>query len=93
MRLFLRSQEEAGTAFVIQLVEVAAFFDSLERDTRVRITDSPDHGSFGWWLPAEDSHHSVRLSGVGDGTGLFLALARRVEYRTASDDEAINWPG
>ncbi|HKB40227.1 MAG TPA: hypothetical protein VKD72_27605 [Gemmataceae bacterium] len=93
VRLFLRSEEGGSPTYVLRLAEVASFYDSLQRGAEVRISDWPTHGSFGWWLSADDPHHSVKVSGVGDRAGVFLALAKRVEYRVADQDEALNWPG
>jgi hypothetical protein len=93
LRVFLSSNSPGSPTYVIQLEEVASFFDNLQRGAEVRISDWPEHGSFGWWLPADDPHHSVKVSGVGEGAGFFLGLARRVQYRIADDDEANNWPG
>ena len=93
LRLFLRPVAQPGPCYVLQLEEVASFFDSLPRGAEVRVSDRPQHGSFGWWLPAGDTHHSVEVAAVGPASGVFLALARRVVYRIAHPPEALNWPG
>ena len=83
VRLFLLSEEDAVPRHVIQMNEVASFYDSLQRGAEIRISDLPEHGSFGWWLPPGNSHHSIKVSGVNDASGFFLALAKQVEYRFA----------
>ncbi len=93
LRVFFRPIAAAGPRYVLQLEGVASFYDSLPRGAEVRISDWPRHGSFGWWLPADDPHHSVKVTAVGAGSGFFLALARRVVYRVADEPEALNWPG
>ena len=93
LRVYLRHITKSGPHYVLQLEEVASFFDSLPRGVEVRITDYPEHGSFGWWLPAGDPHHSVKVATAGVGSGFFMALARRVVYRVAEESEAFNWPG
>src|SRR4051794_40454556 len=93
LRLYFQPAASAKTHYVIQLEEVAAFYDTLPRGQEVRISDRPEHGSFGWWLPADDPHHSVQVTAAAGGGGFFLALARRVVYRIAGLAEASNWPG
>jgi len=93
LRLFLRPAGAAGPRYVLHLEEVASFCDSLQRGIEVRISDWPQHGSFGWWLPGDDPHHSVKVTAVSPGNGFFLALARRVVYRVAGESEATHWPG
>ncbi len=93
LRIYVRPVAKAGLCYVLHLEEVASFVDSLPRGVEVRISDRPEHGSFGWWLPAGDPHHSVQVATVGAGSGSFLALARRVVYRVADEAEAVNWPG
>src|SRR5262249_18299389 len=93
LRVYLRPVAETGPYYVLQLEDVASFFDSLPRGAEVRISDWPKHGSFGWWLPADDPHHSVKVAAIGAGSGFFMALARRVVYRLADESEAFNWPG
>ena len=92
LRVFLRGVAGGGPRYVLQLEDVASFSDSLLRGTEVRISDWPEHGSFGWWLPAGDTYHSVKVTAVGAEGGFFLALPRRVVYRIAGDAEALNWP-
>ncbi len=92
-RLFLRADGDASPKHVIQLDGVASFSQSLPCGTEVRISERPEHGSFGWWLPPDDPHRSIQVSGVGGGDGFFLALAKRVAYRFAGGVEASNWPG
>lgn len=93
LRLYLRPVADTAPHYVLQLEEVASYYDNLPRKVEVRISDWPTHGSFGWWLPADISHHSVKVSAVGAEAGFFLALARRIVYRVAGESEAINWPG
>jgi hypothetical protein len=93
LRIYIRPVAKAGPHYVLQLEEVASFFDSLPRGAEVRISDWPKQGSFGWWLLAGDQHHSVQVAAVGAGAGFFMALARRVVYRVADESEALNWPG
>ena len=93
LRLYLHPVAAAAPHYVLQLEEVASFFDRLPRGAEVRITDWPEHGSFGWWLPGDDPHHSVMITAVGAEAGFFLALARRVVYRVGGESEAVNWPG
>jgi hypothetical protein len=92
-RIYFRLEGDQSPKHVIELSEVASIFDGLQRGAEVRIYDSPEHGSFGWWLPPNEPHHSIRVSCVGDASGFFLALAKRVEYRFAGSGEALNWPG
>ena len=70
LRLFLHSEEDIVSKYVIQLNEVASFHDSLQRGAEIRISDLPQHGSFGWWLPTDNPHHSIKVSGVGEGSGV-----------------------
>jgi hypothetical protein len=93
LRLYFRPLGVEGPAFVLQLEQVASFYDRLPRGMPVRITDHPEHGSFGWWLPAGDKHRSIQVSSIGSETGFFLALARRTVYHHADESEASNWPG
>jgi hypothetical protein len=93
VRMFFRLDDDVSPEHVIQMNEVASFFDNLQRGAEVRISDWPEHGSFGYWLPPNNPHHSIKVSGVEDGAGFFLALAKQVEFRLASRDEALNWPG
>jgi hypothetical protein len=94
LRLYLQPAAAAGPCYVLQLEEVAAFYDRLPRGTVVRMSHSLEHGSFGWWLPPGDPHHQVKVATVTpEPAGCFLALARRVVYRLAERDEALNWPG
>jgi hypothetical protein len=93
LRLFPRPMTDALPIYVLQLQEVASFFDSLPRGVEVRVRDSSEHGSFGWWLPADDPHRSVTISPVGNDSGVFVALARRTIYRISANSEDANWPG
>ena len=93
VRLFLHADGDTSPKYVIQLDEVASFYHNLQAGAEIRITDSPEHGSFGWWLPPNDPHRSIQVSRVGNEREFFLALAKRVEYRLAGSAEAINWPG
>jgi hypothetical protein len=93
LRLYLRTVESPSPRYVLQLEQVASFFDSLRRGVGVRITERPEHGSFGWWIPTEEPHCSVQVTGVEPDSGFLIALARRVVYRVADDGEAYNWPG
>lgn len=93
LRVFLRPVAWPRPCYVLQLEEVASFFDGLPRGAEVRISDWPTHGSFGWWLPAGDPHRSVKVAAAGPGSGFLMALARRVVYRVAGRDESLNWPG
>lgn len=92
VRVFLRPLSGPGPVYALVLEGVAAFTDDLPRGAEVRLSDWPEHGSFGWWLPASDRHHSVKVWAV-DRPGFLLALARRVGYRLADEAEAVNWPG
>jgi hypothetical protein len=93
LRLYLRPIAAPGPRYVLQLEEVASFFDSLPRGAEVRILDWPEHGSFGYWLPPDDPHHSVKVTAISEQSGFFLALARRVVYRVSDAAETLNWPG
>ncbi len=92
LRVYFHPAVEAGPWHVIEFEEVAAFVGDLSRGTAVRIKHSPTHGSFGWWLPADDPHHQVRVGAWPEPQSLQV-LARRVEYRFAVGDQALNWPG
>jgi len=91
LRLFLRLDEDAFPKYLIQMNAVASFYDSLQRGTEIRISHWPEHGSFGWRL--KDPHESIKISGVSVDSGMFLALAKQIEYRFANQAEALNWPG
>jgi hypothetical protein len=93
LRLYLRPVASVEPHYVLQLEGAAAFYDSLPRGHEVRVSDWPEHGSFGWWLPADDPHRSVKVVAEGAGSGFLLALARHVVYRVAEEEEAYNWPG
>jgi hypothetical protein len=93
VRLFLHAEGDTSPKHVIQLNEVASFFHSLQAGAEIRITERPEHGSFGWWLPPDDPHRSIKVSSVRNEREFFLALAKRVEYRFAGSAEAFNWPG
>ncbi|HEU5116651.1 MAG TPA: hypothetical protein VFT74_08235 [Isosphaeraceae bacterium] len=92
LRLYFESLVGNEPNRVLQLEEIAAYHDSLVRGPEVRISDRSNHGSFGWWLPPEEPHHSIKIVAVGC-SGFFLGLARRVIYRIPDEDEARNWPG
>jgi hypothetical protein len=93
VRVFLHAEGDTSPKHIIQLEEVASFFHNLQAGAEIRITVRPEHGSFGWWLPPDDPHRSIKLSRIGNECEIFLALAKRVEYRFAGGAEALNWPG
>ncbi|MBL8872351.1 MAG: hypothetical protein JNK90_21430 [Planctomycetaceae bacterium] len=93
LRLYLRLENDQVSTHVIYLKEVAAFYHNLQIETEIRISDWTEHGSFGWWLPLNDPHHSIKISSINPNHGCLLALAKQVEYGFASVDEAHNWPG
>jgi hypothetical protein len=93
LRVYFRTVESPSPRYVLQLEQVASFYDSLRRGVEVRVTERPEHGSFGWWLPADDPHRSVQVTGVEIESGFLIALARRIVYRIADEGEAYNWPG
>jgi hypothetical protein len=91
-RVYLSDDGGHAPRYVIRLLGVYKFYDSISRGREIRISDEFPHGSFGWDVPNGEPHHSVKISADSD-TGFFMALAREVEYRMADRDEAINWPG
>jgi hypothetical protein len=92
LRVYLHSPNGAQPMYILQLEEVASFYDGLTRGVEVRILDREEHGRFGWWLAPGDPHRTIEVAGVGPDDGFLLALARRVVYRKAADDEVTNWP-
>jgi hypothetical protein len=93
VRLFLHAEGDTSPKHVIQLDEVASFYHNLQAGAEIRITEWPEHGSFGFWLPPDDPHRKIKVSSAGNEREFFLALAKRVEYRFAGSGEAFNWPG
>jgi hypothetical protein len=92
VRIVLAFPGSDSPAFVVELAEVASFYDRLQRGVEVRISDRPEHGSFGWWLPPGVVYHSLEVRGVGESAGFFLGLAREVRFREATGAD-LNWPG
>jgi hypothetical protein len=93
LRLFFCLENDQTPTHVMQLKDVASFYHNLQTGTEIRISDWKEHGSFGWWLPPNDPHHSIKISSIDPKHGVLLVLAKHVEYRYADVEEAINWPG
>lgn len=92
-RLYFRLENDQFPTHVMLLKGVASFYHNLQIETEIRISVWTEHGSFGWWLPPNDPHHSIKISSINPNHGSLLALAKQVEYGLAGADEAHNWPG
>jgi hypothetical protein len=93
LRLMLAGNPNDRAEFVIQLEQVASFFDSFPRGVAVRVMNHPSQGSFGWWLGPNETYNQLELRPkTAETAGLFLALTKRVVYRTCRGQD-LNWPG
>jgi hypothetical protein len=81
LRLFFCLENGQTPTHVMQLKEVVSFYHNLQTGNEIRISDWNQHGSFGWWLPPNDPHHSIKISSIDPNHGVLPVSVELVSGR------------
>lgn len=93
LRIILSLSDDPAPFYVIDLDSVRSYFHS-PGDAAPVVINTGEVGSFGWWLEKGGKYCQVEVS-PKSGTGCkVIAIAKRVQYRTCSEDGLDqNFPG